>query len=213
MTAPTRTIAGGGSWETIVRKSRFICTLERVTSETEARAVIEGVRKQYWDANHNCTAWNIGDGGRFQRSSDDGEPAGTAGIPMLDVLRKREIVDVVAVVTRYFGGIMLGAGGLVRAYGGAVTDAVDRAGIVERRPLVSIRVQRPHAQAGQFEHALRATTYRLESVDYGATGATFSLNLEPVSLPGFEAWAAAVTNGDAVPEQAGIVFVEVPIGD
>ena len=211
MPSPIRTIAASGSWETIVRKSRFICTLERVESEDDARVVIERVRKQYWDASHNCTAWNIGPGGRSQRSSDDGEPAGTAGIPMLDVLRKREIVDTVAVVTRYFGGIMLGAGGLVRAYGGAVTDAIDRAGVVERRPLSVVRVSRPHAQAGQFENALRAMPFRLDGVDYGATGATFTLHFEPAGLPEFEAWVAAVTNGEAVPEEAGVVFAEVPV--
>jgi uncharacterized YigZ family protein len=211
MTPPTRTVATNGSWETIVRKSRFICSLERVESEDDARATIDRVRKQYWDASHNCTAWNIGPGGRLQRSSDDGEPAGTAGIPMLDALRKREIIDTVAIVTRYFGGIMLGAGGLVRAYGGAVTDAIDRAGVVERRPLAVVQVSRPHAQAGQFENALRAMPFRLDGVDYGATGATFTLQLEPATIPDFEAWVATVTNGEAVPEQAGVVFAEVPV--
>lgn len=211
MVETVRTIAHGGQWETIVRKSRFICTLERVTTEDEARATIERVRKQYWDASHNCTAWNIGAGGRLQRSSDDGEPAGTAGIPMLDVLRKRDIVDVVAVVTRYFGGIMLGAGGLVRAYGGAVSDAIAQAGVVERRPLTIVRVSRPYDAAGGFENGLRATEYRLEEVDYGATGATFSLYLEPEAMPGFEAWVAAATNGEAVPEPDGVVFAEVPV--
>jgi uncharacterized YigZ family protein len=211
MPAPTRTIATNGTWETIVRKSRFICTLERVATEDDARASIERVRKQYWDANHNCTAWNIGPGGRSQRSSDDGEPAGTAGIPMLDVLRRREIIDTVAIVTRYFGGILLGAGGLVRAYGGAVTDAIDRAGVVERRPLSILHVARPHAQAGQFENALRAMPFRLEAVDYGGTGVTFTLQLEPATIPDFETWVATVTNGEAVPEQAGVVFAEVPV--
>jgi uncharacterized YigZ family protein len=211
MPAPTRTIATNGTWETIVRKSRFICTLERVATEDDARASIERVRKQYWDANHNCTAWNIGPGGRSQRSSDDGEPAGTAGIPMLDVLRRREIIDTVAIVTRYFGGIMLGAGGLVRAYGAAVADAIDRAGVVERRPLSILHVSRPHAQAGQFENALRAMPFRLEAVDYGGTGVTFTLQLEPATIPDFETWVATVTNGEAVPEQAGVVFAEVPV--
>jgi len=211
MADPVRTIARGGSWESVVRKSRFICTLERVATAEEARGVVERVRKQYWDASHNCSAWNIGEGGRLQRSSDDGEPAGTAGIPMLDVLRKREIVDTVAVVTRYFGGIMLGAGGLVRAYGGAVSDAVRQAGIVERRPLIIMRVHRPHVSAGQFENALRATTYRLDDVGYGATGVDFSLLLEPAEIPEFEAWVAASTNGEGVPKQDGVVFAEVPV--
>gem|GEM_PF-6923999 len=100
--------------ETVIEKSRFICTLKKVSSETEAQDFIKAVKKEFWDATHNCSAYIIDE--LAQRSSDDGEPSGTAGLPMLEVLRKNQLSGVAAVVTRYFGGIKLGAGGLVRVY-------------------------------------------------------------------------------------------------
>ncbi|MDQ3657233.1 MAG: YigZ family protein, partial [Chloroflexota bacterium] len=105
-----RTIRGDAVAEIEVRKSRFICSLVRVSNEQDARGAIDDVRKRHWDAHHHCTAWQIGVGGRLQRSSDDGEPAGTAGTPMLEVLIQRDVTDTLAVVTRYFGGAKLGAG-------------------------------------------------------------------------------------------------------
>ena len=107
-----RTIAKSGSVELIVKKSRFICTVDRAGSEAEARAKLQALKKQYWDANHNCSAWILGDRGELRRSNDDGEPGGTAGAPMLHVLDQRGVTDTIAVVTRYFGGILLGAGGI-----------------------------------------------------------------------------------------------------
>ena len=112
--------------ETVIEKSRFICTLKKVSSETEAQDFIKVVKKEFWDATHNCSAYIIDE--LAQRSSDDGEPSGTAGLPMLEVLRKNQLSGVAAVVTRYFGGIKLGAGGLVRAYTGSVSKAVQSCG-------------------------------------------------------------------------------------
>ena len=109
--------AGPGTAEVVVKRSRFLCSVARVASEAEARAVVDRARKKHWDAGHHCSAFVIGPASELQRSSDDGEPSGTAGAPMLEVLRGREVSDVVAVVTRWFGGVLLGAGGLVRAYG------------------------------------------------------------------------------------------------
>ena len=108
--------------EIVIEKSRFICSLKKVHSEAEAQEFIKAVKKEFWDATHNCSAYIVDD--LAQRSSDDGEPSGTAGIPMLEVLRKNGLTETAAVVTRYFGGIKLGAGGLVRAYGGAAALAV-----------------------------------------------------------------------------------------
>ena len=104
--------------EIVIEKSRFICTLKKVSSEVEAQEFIKSTKKEFWDATHNCSAYIIND--MQQRSSDDGEPSGTAGVPMLEVLRKKNLTGVAAVVTRYFGGIKLGAGGLVRAYTNSV---------------------------------------------------------------------------------------------
>ena len=116
--------------EIVIEKSRFICSLKKVNSEEEAQEFIKAVKKEFWDATHNCSAYLVDD--LSQRSSDDGEPAGTAGIPMLDVLRKNHLTGTAAVVTRYFGGIKLGAGGLVRAYSGSVAGAVKECGIAEK---------------------------------------------------------------------------------
>ena len=114
-----------------IKKSRFICHLKRVYTEEEARAFISEIKKEHHKANHNCSAFTLGDRQEIQRSSDDGEPSGTAGVPMLEILKKREITNVCAVVTRYFGGIKLGAGGLIRAYAGSVGHALDQVGLVK----------------------------------------------------------------------------------
>jgi len=111
--------------ETRVEKSRFICNLQKAATEAEAQEYIKEMKKKHWDARHNCSAYVIGKEAVVQRSNDDGEPAGTAGLPMLEVLRKNGIYNVVAVVTRYFGGIKLGTGGLVRAYAGSVAAALE----------------------------------------------------------------------------------------
>ena len=114
----------------MIEKSRFICSLKKVHSEAEAQEFIKAVKKEFWDATHNCSAYIVDD--MAQRSSDDGEPSGTAGIPMLEVLRKNGLTETAAVVTRYFGGIKLGAGGLVRAYSGSVAGAVKEAGLAQK---------------------------------------------------------------------------------
>ena len=111
-----QTIKEDGQSEIEIKKSRFICSLKRVTSEEEAKDFIQAIKKEHWKANHHCSAFVIGEKNEIQRSSDDGEPSGTAGIPMLEVLKKNELINVIAVVTRYFGGTKLGTGGLIRAY-------------------------------------------------------------------------------------------------
>lgn len=117
-----------------IKKSRFICHLKRVYTEEEARAFISEIKKEHHKANHNCSAFTLGERQEIQRSSDGGEPSGTAGVPMLEILKKREITNVCAVVTRYFGGIKLGAGGLIRAYAGSVGHALDQVGLVKFVP-------------------------------------------------------------------------------
>ena len=124
------TIAEDYRKEIVIEKSRFICTLKKVHSEQEAQEFIKSIKKEFWDATHNCSAYIIDD--LAQRSSDDGEPSGTAGILMLEVLRKNALTETAAVVTRYFGGIKLGAGGLVRAYSGSVAGAVKECGIAQK---------------------------------------------------------------------------------
>lgn len=146
---------GGVDVELEIRRSRFLTRLRRVSTESAARAVVEERRSAHFDARHHCSAFVLGVDGRTARSSDDGEPAGTAGLPMLQVLQKNALTDVVAVVTRYFGGIKLGAGGLVRAYSDAVAAAVEAVGIREVRLSRLLRVDVDYAEAGAYENQLR----------------------------------------------------------
>ncbi|OJU41743.1 MAG: YigZ family protein [Microbacterium sp. 69-10] len=160
MSTRPATIAAAVDHELVIRKSRFIAHVAPVSSSEEADGVIARIKKQYWDARHNCSAQVTGIDADRARSSDDGEPSGTAGIPMLEVLRRRELTDVVAVVTRYFGGIKLGAGGLVRAYSSAVSEALDLASLVDRLMLAQVTIAVPHADAGRFDNLLRDWTDR-----------------------------------------------------
>lgn len=153
-TAPGR----GVDIELEIKRSRFLTRLRRVTSEAQARAVIDERRATHFDARHHCSAFVLGPDGRTARSSDDGEPAGTAGVPMLQVLQKGNLTDVVAVVTRYFGGVKLGAGGLVRAYSEAVSGAIDRAGTREVVLSRILQIDADFAVAGAIEDQLHGLT-------------------------------------------------------
>ncbi len=126
------TIANNHTFEQTIKKSRFICSLAKVHSEDEAQTFINSVQAANKKANHNCFAYTIGDHFEIKRESDNGEPSGTAGLPILNTLEKENLHDVVAVVTRYFGGIKLGAGGLIRAYGGTASLAINEVGLVQR---------------------------------------------------------------------------------
>lgn len=209
MASSHRMVARNGTHETEIKKSRFICHLFRVAAEDEARVHIEVVRKEHWNANHNCTAWIIGDGMTSQRSSDDGEPSGTAGMPMLEVLRRREVTDTLAIVTRYFGGTMLGAGGLIRAYSGAVSEALDAIGIVERVSLSVVNVTANYDDAGRIENAIRARELVLIDVAY-AMDVTFELVMPPAEVEAFGTWVQELTNGANAATITGERFVELP---
>ncbi len=160
------TVARAATAETEVRRSRFLCRVEPVATEEAARVVVERARREHRDARHHCSAFVLGPDAALQRSSDDGEPSGTAGAPMLEVVHGRGLSDVVAVVTRWFGGTLLGAGGLVRAYGDAVRGALDLAGVRERRLAALYDVPVGHAEAGRLESDLRARGVQVAGVDY-----------------------------------------------
>lgn len=149
-----RTIKDTIHTELVVKKSRFIVTLAPVKSSEEFSVLVAELKKQYWDARHNCTAAVFGTHAQLQRSSDDGEPAGTAGVPMLEVLRKQNISDAGVVVTRYFGGILLGAGGLIRAYSQAVSLALEQASFVSRELLQSWELPTDYDLVGKIENFL-----------------------------------------------------------
>ncbi|KAB2349053.1 YigZ family protein [Actinomadura rudentiformis] len=207
-----RMIRKAGSHELEIRKSRFICTLARVHSEAEAAEFLAGHRRAHRDATHNCTAYVLGEHGEITKSSDDGEPAGTAGIPMLEVLVRRGLTDTAAVVTRYFGGVKLGAGGLVRAYGQAVAAAVDTVGVVELRPVVTMTVRVDHALAGRFLGDLHGSGRQPGDVRYG-DGVEADVAVPVEDLEGFQAWAAEVTAGQAHMTRGATGHIEVPVND
>ena len=209
---PCLTVKGPVLYEIEVKKSRFLCSVARVEDEAEAQAFIASVRKKYWDARHNCTAFIVGDQPRRERSNDDGEPAGTAGAPMLEVLRRRGLTDTVAVVTRYFGGVLLGAGGLVRAYGGAVSAVLDEAVVVERRLVALLAVGTDHVRAGRLENELRAAGYVVRGVSYTATGVRIDVGVPDADRGAFEAWLAAASAGSAEVEQIGTDRIDVVPG-
>ncbi|WP_410664769.1 YigZ family protein [Amycolatopsis sp. lyj-84] len=209
------TVAGTGVHEIEIRRSRFLCALAPVTSEEEARAVIAARKKADPAARHHCHAFVLGADGRagsmdsrresvprIERSSDDGEPAGTAGIPMLEVLRRRELTDTVAVVTRYFGGVLLGAGGLIRAYGQAVSEAVDVVGVQEYRRLRLVEVVVDYDRAGRLENDIRSSPYLLHATRFEDV-AHFDVGHAPDEGDTFHAWLADLTGGEALTEDAG----------
>ena len=148
------TIQKDGVAEIEIKKSRFICSLKRVGTEDEAKLFIQRVKKEHWKATHNCSAFVVGDKSEIKRSSDDGEPSGTAGIPMLEVLVKKDLINVAAVVTRYFGGTKLGAGGLIRAYSHAVSHGINEIGIVEGKLQQEVSLTIAYPLLGKLQNYL-----------------------------------------------------------
>jgi uncharacterized YigZ family protein len=188
-----RTVLTSACAEVEVKRSRFLAQVKRVESEADARAFIDSIRKAHHDARHHCTAFVIGPDQMLQRSNDDGEPSGTAGAPMLEVLTRREISDVVAVVTRWFGGTLLGAGGLVRAYGDAVSAALDVAGVQERALRHTMEVTALVSDAGVLDNRLRQLG-TVTGVDYGSR-AVFTVSVEDPAA--FEVHLAEISAGRA----------------
>lgn len=207
------TIARPVEHELVIKKSRFLTLLHPVASVGEAESVIARVRKEHWDARHHCTALVVGTHADQQRSSDDGEPSGTAGIPMLEVLRHRHVTDLVAVVTRYFGGVLLGAGGLVRAYSNAVSETLDLAPALRREVMVEVTVDVPHAEAGRIGNVLHEWCQThgavLEGADYAAV-ATFRLLAPPGRLAELDADVASASSGALSPTVGESRVVDVP---
>ena len=147
-----KTVLEGGTGEITEKKSRFIATVRPVSSEEEALAFLEETRKKYWDARHNCYAYSVGMNREYTRCSDDGEPSGTAGRPMLDVILGEDIYNVAVVVTRYFGGVLLGTGGLVRAYSKAVQEGFRESRIIEKKHGICLTVTTDYTGIGKIQY-------------------------------------------------------------
>ncbi|MEW9873047.1 YigZ family protein [Arthrobacter sp. HS15c] len=221
-TASYTTLAAGPDFrhEIDIKRSRFITVLRRASNEDSARGLVAGLRREFHDARHHCSAFVLGADREIQRSNDDGEPSGTAGIPMLEAIIKREttpghadLSDVSAVVVRYFGGILLGAGGLVRAYSESVSAALERAPLVQRRRLRICEASVPHAAAGRLENDLRAAGFVMAETSYGARHTVLRL-----AIPDGQADIAAaservlsLTAGKAALMPGGTEWVDVPL--
>ncbi|MFF3524265.1 YigZ family protein [Streptomyces albidoflavus] len=191
-----RTVAREGVHETEINRSRFLCTLAPAATEEEAQAVIARVRRAHADATHNCYAYVIGADASVQKAADDGEPGGTAGVPMLQMLLRRDIRYAVAVVTRYYGGVKLGAGGLIRAYGGSVGEALDVLGTRTRRRFRLASVTVGHERAGRLQNDLRAAGRTIRDVHYGER-VTLDIGLPDAEVDAFRSWLADATAGEA----------------
>lgn len=152
--------------EIIIKKSRFITYLHQVYDEAEAKAYIQAIKKMHPDANHHCYAFIIGEHDEIQRSNDDKEPSGTAGVPMLECLKNRKLQDILAVTVRYFGGIKLGAGGLIRAYSGSVSEAVNQAVLTEKQRLFKCSIAFPYDMLGKLDYFFRSEQIQILDKQY-----------------------------------------------
>jgi uncharacterized YigZ family protein len=203
-----RTVRSSGSKEIVIRKSRFIGHVQPVQTEEEAAAFIERIKKEHWNATHNCSAYMIGERDEIQKQSDDGEPSGTAGKPILEVIRNQKLKNVAIVVTRYFGGILLGAGGLIRAYTDGAVAAIEAGDAITRVLHREIFVELDYTWLGKVENELRNRSIRT-----GETAFTDKVTLTCLPLAGeaesFSNWMTDMTQGQAlVSEGEQLYFIE-----
>ncbi len=201
-----KTVKQYGEGEIEEKKSRFLGKIKPVTTEEEALAFIEKTKKQYWDARHNCYAYIIGEHCECVRCSDDGEPSGTAGKPMLEVLQNQELRNVVAVVTRYFGGTLLGTGGLVRAYTQATQEALKEAQIATMTPVAIMTIQTDYNAIGKIKYVLAQEEINIQNEEYTVdvvVTAAVPLTQKEALLKKL----TEVTNGKAVMQETEQVFM------
>ena len=203
-----RTVRGAGSKEIVIKKSRFIGHVKPVDSEDDANAFIEEIKKLHWNATHNCSAYMIGERDEIQKQSDDGEPSGTAGKPILEVIRNQGLKNVAIVVTRYFGGIMLGAGGLIRAYTDGAVAAIEAGEAITRVLHREIFVEIDYTWLGKVENELRGREVRM-----GETVFTDKVRLtclpEDREAESFMSWMVDLTQGQSlITEGEKLYFIE-----
>ena len=176
-----RVLLTGGEGEYVEKKSRFIATIRKCESEEEASAFIDEMKKKYWDAKHNCSAFVIGSRGELTRCSDDGEPSGTAGRPMLEVLTGEGIRNIAVVVTRYFGGVLLGTGGLVRAYSSSISQALKVATLTTVTTLQEFQIHFSYDLIGKIDHYFRTQNIEVIEQQYEEDVVYHFLVLEDIS--------------------------------
>ena len=205
-----RTIKEDGQVQEEIKKSRFICHAKRVYSEEEARDFITAIKKEHYKATHNCSAFIVGELSEIKRTSDDGEPSGTAGVPMLGVLENHNLTNVCVVVTRYFGGIKLGAGGLIRAYAGSVALAVKEIGIIEIKEQAGIQIHMTYAQYQEYGNFLKE--HNLIELETNFTEKVDTMIfIDKEKKDGIKADLIEFFNGKVTLTDKGLREVEVPV--
>ena len=204
------TVKQNGTDEVIIQKSRFIGYVRRVESEDEAQSFIQEIKKKHHDATHNCSAYVIGENDQIQKANDDGEPSGTAGIPILEVIKKQQLKDTAVVITRYFGGIKLGAGGLIRAYGSTTSQAIKTTGIVKRQLMQGFFVTTGYTLLGKLENELRNSSYLVEDTTY-LEQVTLHVYVNHGEEERFKEWINDLTNGQAIIEKQSNKYIEIPV--
>ncbi|ENH98382.1 hypothetical protein J416_00304 [Gracilibacillus halophilus YIM-C55.5] len=202
------TVKHEGSDQQIIQKSRFIGYVKRVETEEAAQQFIAGIKKKHHDATHNCSAYMIGEHDHIQKAHDDGEPSGTAGVPILEVLKKRELKDTAIVITRYFGGSKLGAGGLIRAYSSTTTLAIDTTGVVERKLVKKFEASVHYSLLGKLENALHQSPYMIDHIDY-VEYAIFHLYVESGQEQAFHDWIINITNDSVSIKEGEPTYMEI----
>jgi len=205
-----RTIRQDGQAQEEIKKSRFICHAKRVYSEEEARDFIAAIKKEHYKATHNCSAFIVGEKSEIKRTSDDGEPSGTAGVPMLGVMENHQLTNVCFVVTRYFGGIKLGAGGLIRAYAGSVALAIKEIGLIEIKEQAGLRLKMSYSQYQNFDNFLKAENlieFDTEFTDLVAT----TIYIDKQEKEPLEQKLVEFFNGKIQIDDQGLREVEIPL--
>lgn len=204
------TVKKEGTDQIIIQKSRFIGYVKRVESEVAAQDFIREIKKKHHDATHNCSAYIIGENDHIQKANDDGEPSGTAGVPILEVLKKQKLKDTIVVITRYFGGIKLGAGGLIRAYGSTTSQAIKTTGIVKRQRMQGFSVIVDYPLLGKLENVIRNSNHILESINY-LEKAAFIVYVKNGDEDAFREWMIELTSDQATITEKDIAYVDIDV--
>lgn len=204
------TVKPEGTAEQIIQKSRFLSYVKRTETEEEAQQFIQSIKKKHADATHNCSAYIIGEHDQIQKANDDGEPSGTAGVPILEVLKKRELKDTTVVVTRYFGGIKLGAGGLIRAYASSSTLGINSTGVVERRLMQEYIVTVEYPLLGKIENEIQKTNYLLDHIEY-TDKVTLHIFVNSDEIDSFTDWMNNLSHASAALSKGTVTYKEIDV--
>src|SRR5699024_2774046 len=178
--------------------------------EEDAQVFIQEVKKKHYDATHNCSAYIIGQNDEIQKANDDGEPGGTAGVPILEVLKKQKLKNTAVVITRYFGGIKLGAGGLIRAYSRATAKAIQATGVVKRQLMQGFSVEIDYTLLGRLENEIRNSTYILDSIEY-TDKVTLKVYVHVNEADVFFDWMVDLTGDQAIIQKTKQAYIEIEV--